>query len=515
MTKKLILPITLLITLLTFSCALPADIEGKPKVITGNISYVAVTGSVGSEFSVSPSKNIMPFMATVKYTITPDLPTGLTFHSNIGEITGSSDRVYSSRYYVVTVSGTGKYAGSVQSKLFPISIDSDVLNPVDISVDSSIRYEDILGARGTDLVRNPSKSILPSTAIVRYSIFPDLPTGLTFNPDTGEIRGTLAVRPVSIDHTVMVIAVEPYLGSVSSNRFVITIVDDKNINGFTLYYSDILDVVGTGLSIPPTSTIPSEAAVTYSIDPSILPDGLLFDSLTGRIYGTPKIRDLASRYTVRATGIENYTGTVDSNSFVIAISKTQAIDISAYSISYESSSTPVGKDVSLAQTGISSRTTVLYTIEPAMLPDGVTFNSGNGVISISGTPGAVLSPTFFRVTAYGKDNYTGVVVSDFFTIEVTRIMIIGTISYSDFNGLAYSTVSITPTINTIRPFIAVASFMYSISSGSLPEGLTLNDDGVIFGTPTEKGRFVLKVTATANGHYEGIVESDEFTINVR
>ncbi len=522
MTKKLIVPLASIISLIAFiafSCAPSADAGSEPEEIAGSISYRDITGAVESSITAIPSNNIIPSAATVEYSIVPALPAGLSIVPNTGKIEGTPETESASTSYVVTASGTGNYTGKIDSDPFSISIGPALSNPMDIS-NSSIRYENITGTVGTDLTISPSKS-LPSDAIVTYSIEPTtLPDGLNFNPETGGIAGNPLVKSAPTDNTeymVTVAATAPYTGSVSSNSFTIVIVGDKNIDGSVLNYPDITGIVGMPLSINPTNNIPSDAKVEYSIDPLILPDGVMFEQSDGSIFGTPRAQATTARYTVRAAGTEGYTGMVISNSFAITISNAQATDISVYSIAYESSTADVGDTVTLTPTlnTIPSDATVTYSINPSFgrLPTGLEFDPDDGGFEGMPTEAGMFD---FRVTVTGEGDFTGTVESNLFTIEINGIQITGGTLLYETSAIGVSRfVTLTTPTFTIDPADATVTYSINPSFGRLPTGLNLNPkNGIISGTPSETGRFDLRVTATGTGAYEGIVVSNTFTINV-
>ncbi len=512
MTKTFVL---LVVVLIAFSCTPLTDSGGEPKAITGNISYVNIVGFVDNTISATSSKSIIPAAATVEYAISPSLPDGLVL-SKTGEITGTPkarSATTDNTNYVVTISGTGQYMGKIKSKSFTIAVRSSSLNSMDISSNSSIKYEDIVGTVGKRLTINPSTNILPSTATIAYSIDLDLPAGLTLSPSTGKISGIPTVESVSTSYVVTATAIKPHTGSISLSSFTIVIVDEKNINGFNLGYVNISGVVGTGLSIRPTNTIPPEATVTYSIDPD-LPFGLALDS-DGIIVGTPRELFVSTTlFQVTATAIEGYEGMLKSNEFAIEA----RIPITG-SISYEAIAGSARSRFSASPSAsfVPDIATVTYSIDPA-LPGGLILNRNTG--KITGIPVAELGPTRYVVTASGTRNYAGNVDSDSFTLEITestQTWTEGKLSYADFNGFLGTPVEQDPRF-VINPAAAESSFRYAMTVflGSFPEGLVFDPvTGRIRGTPTKIGSAVFRVTATAASElYTGIMVSNPVAIEI-
>ncbi len=524
MTKKLIVPLVSIISIISliafvaFSCAPSADAGSEPEEIAGSISYENITGAVESSISASPSNNIIPSAATVEYSIVPALPAGLMLIKNTGEIEGTpeteSDETDNTDY-VVTASGTGNYTGEIDSESFSITIGSALSDPMNISSNSSIGYVDINGSVNSSILVIPSSNIIPSVAVVTYSIDPELPDGLNFFTSTGKIEGTPEAESTT-NHVVRVAATAPYTGSVESDPFTIVIVGEKSISGSVLNYPNITGIVGMPLSIiNPTNNIPSDAKVEYSIVSSILPDGVMLNRSDGSIFGTPRAQATTARYTVRAAGMEGYTGMVTSNSFAITISNAQATDISVYSIAYESSTADVGDNVTLTPTRntIPSDAMVTYSISLGRLPTGLEFDPENG--GFEGMP-TEAGRFDFRVTVTGERDFTGAVESDLFTIEINGIQITeGTLSYGS-SGIGISSfVILTAPTFTIVPADATVTYSISPDSDMLPAELRLiPGSGVIEGTPTEAGVFNLIVIATANGNYRRSVQSAPFTIEI-
>ncbi|WGK94383.1 MULTISPECIES: putative Ig domain-containing protein [Flavobacterium] len=134
---------------------------------------------------------------------------------------------------------------------------------------------------------------------------------------------------------------------------------------------------------------------------------------------------------------------------------------------------------------VSANGNVNYTITPT-LPTGLQLNSRTGVIS--GTPSTIEASKIYTILA---TNAFGTSSS---TVTLTVNDVVPVISYSNFNFLLNTSATLSPTKN------GFASASYIISP-SLPSGLSLNSTtGIITGSPTElSNSTTYTVTATNSG----------------
>ena len=130
-----------------------------------------------------------------------------------------------------------------------------------------------------------------------------------------------------------------------------------------------------------------------------------------------------------------------------------------------------------------------WTVTQGSLPPGLTLNSATGVISGTVSPTALPSYSF---TVSVRDN-TGNVITRPFTMNVTSMTIQNSAlkpwtqlhpGYSDQLTASIGGVAVSPSLVT---WTAV---------GAVPQGLTLNSDGTIEGTPLLAGSTTMTVTAT-------------------
>jgi hypothetical protein len=222
---------------------------------------------------------------------------------------------------------------------------------------------------------------------------------------------------------------------------------------------------------------------TWSVSAGTLPVGLSVVASTGVISGTPTTAGTVS-FTVKVTDAANNTATK-------ALSIAVAAGVTPVQIT--TSSVPAG------QVGVSYSTMIQatggttpysWTITAGALPVGLTLSAGTG--SISGTPTASGS---FSFTAKVTDSTSPTAQTGTKAINLTiaaapnPVQITSNSLPSAQVNAAYST--------TLAASNGTTPYSWSITSGSLPAGLTLAAaTGVISGTPTTAGTssFTVKVT---------------------
>jgi hypothetical protein len=306
-----------------------------------------------------------------------------------------------------------------------------------------------------------------------------LPTGLSLNPATGAITGT----PTTF----------------GTFNFTITATDSNGCPGSRAYSLVIAAVACPAITLNPTTLPPGSigtaysqtviasggtAPYTYSLS-GTLPNGLSLNPVTGAITGTPT-----------ATGIFNFTITATDNTgcpgnrpYVIVIS---AVICPAITLSPTTLPNAV-VGIPYNQTVIASGGTAPYAYSlSGTLPNGLSLNPVTG--AITGTPTA--TGTFnFTITATDNAGCPGnrpyvIVIS---AVICPAITLSPTTLPNAVVGIPYN--------QTVSASGGIAPYAYSVSSGALPNGLSLNAvTGAITGTPTTVGTFNFTITATdANG----------------
>ena len=226
------------------------------------------------------------------------------------------------------------------------------------------------------------------------------------------------------------------------------------------YFTPNVYTIGTTITaLSPTVVANVDS---YSISPS-LPNGLIFNTTTGIISGTPTELSQATDYEVTAT---NSGG---STSFILSI---EIIDSAPTTLSYTTPNVFIIDETITNLVPMVSGENLEFSIVPS-LPNGLSFDETTGIIS--GTPTQLSNPNNYTVTASNSGGSTSFVLS----IEVIDVAPM---------SLTYSTpniFTIDETITNLVPIVSGENLEFSIVP-SLPNGLSFDEStGIISGTPTE------------------------------
>lgn len=204
-----------------------------------------------------------------------------------------------------------------------------------------------------------------------------------------------------------------------------------------------------------------------------LPSGLVLQSSTGRISGTPTAAgSFPFRLRVSSAGL---SGTRDLNVTIrpaLGITSTN-LPTGVVGAAYSSALTTSGGDGSPA-----------FAVVAGALPTGLGLDTGSGVISgtpqVAGTAGVTVRAT----NALGQQAERALTITSFLPVSVTTA------------SLADGSVS-TPYSQTLAASGGDGSYTWAVVSGTLPAGLGLSGGGALTGTPTVAGSssFTVRVTS--------------------
>ncbi len=231
---------------------------------------------------------------------------------------------------------------------------------------------------------------------------------------------------------------------------------------------------GTSQAAPIVSGV---LGMLYSVKPNMTPNQMktfLYNSATDlgttgkdNTFGLGKINPSALLTAITQTSTANTAPTITT----LSLKNYPATGGTAYSYSLNA---------------IGSPSNFTWSITSGSLPTGLSL-SNSGVIS--GTPTEIVSNKSFTVKA---DNGVSPASTKTLTLTVNGIAPTITTQPTLPNGMINSSYSASLTVTGYPN-----NFTWSITSGSLPNGLSLSENGVISGMPTEvvnSKKFIVKVT---------------------
>lgn len=426
-------------------------LSALPNTVAGSAYGASVTAAPGG--------------GNYSFALTGTLPPGMIF--NQGNLSGTPTvaGVYG---FTVTATGFGACTGS-QSYNLTVACPTIALSPA------------MLPGGQVNAVYNQALSALPAGGNYGFAVTSGaLPNGLALG-SSGQLSGA----PTQTGTFNFRITATGFGACAGFRDYQITIgCSAVTVSPVSLPGGVIGTAYNQTLSATPAGTY------SYSVTGGALPTGLTLNGSTGALTGTPVVTGSFS-FTVTATA-GNCSG-----------ARSYAVIIGCQTISFTTASLPAGKaGVAYSQTlGVTPAGSYFFSLTAGSLPSGLTLNSSTGVLSgLSAATGAFS----FTVKALGANGCFGTQV---YSLAVNcPVVALSPVSLPNgTTGTTYNqALSATP---------AGGGYTFTISSGSLPTGLSLNPaTGVLSGTPTASGTFPFSVTATGMGGFGGCAGSQVYTM---
>ncbi|HTU32308.1 MAG TPA: putative Ig domain-containing protein [Candidatus Acidoferrum sp.] len=302
-----------------------------------------------------------------------------------------------------------------------------------------------------------------------------LPAGVTLDPSSGTISGTPTATGTS-SVTVEVTDAASHKAhrgwgwSVGSRLSITTSALPSGTVGAA--YSATLQVSG------------GQSPYSWSMSSGSLPAGLSLNASSGVISGTPTA-SATSLFTVKVTDSGNNAASQALDIAIAAATPTLTVSTSTLA------GGTVGTAYSTTLQATGGTTPYSWSTSSGSLPAGLSLNTSSG--AITGTPTTSGTSTF-TVKVTDASNNTATKSLSIAVAAATPTLTVSTSTLAGGTvGTAYST--------TLQATGGTTPYSWSVSSGSLPAGLSLNtSSGAITGTPTTSGTstFTVKVTDAAN-----------------
>jgi hypothetical protein len=391
------------------------------------------------------------------------LPAGLTLAPN-GTISGRP-----------TTSGTNTFTASVSDSSSPNKSATQPLTvsvePSQLEIRSATQFSAIVGHSFSD-----DLSARGGTPAYAWSITSgSLPAGLSLNPTTGLISGTLTASGTSNFVATVSDSGNPSQNKSAAMKFVVAPLPLKITSSALApaaggkHYSQALQATGGAL------------AYKWSITSGKLPSGLTLDQASGTISGMPM-----------SSGTVAFTATVnDSSNPTQAASAPITVVVAPSPLTVVASTLPnATSQTGYSQTLQASGGTPSYTwsVTAGSLPAGLTLSTG-GIIS--GTATTSGSSAFTATVSDSGSPAQSVSTAVAITVA-PRPLSIATSTLP--NGTSHAVYS-----QSLLASGGTPSYSWAITSGTLPAGLTLSSAGVISGTPTASGTSNFTATASDSG----------------
>jgi hypothetical protein len=413
------------------------------------------------------------------------LPVGLSLNASTGALSGTSTATVTSTPLTFKVTDSSIPALSQTANLtLTIAPATLVINT------NSLPNGQVGSTYSTTLVAGGGTS--PYTWAVTSGT---LPAGLALNASSGTITGTPAS---TVNGTPLTFKVTDSSNPTMSQSVSLTLTITPatlTITTTSLPNGQVNTAYSTTLAATGGTT-----PYTWSLTSGTVPAGLTLNAATGAITGTPTAPVTSTPLTFKVT---------DSSNPALTRSVNLTLTFSPAALVITTSSLPngqVGVSYSSTLKAASGITPYTWSLTTGTLPSGLTLNATSGAITGTPTIAASSTPLTFKVTDSSNPRLTQSVN---LTLTVTSVPLSIT-TRSLPNGLinvVYGT--------TLAATGGTTPYTWSLASGTLPSGLTLNaTSGAITGTSTVAASSTPLTFKVTDSSSPATTQSANFTLTI-
>ena len=435
-------------------------------VTTSGSLPVGVANSVYAGATLQATGGIQPYSWTVT---TGTLPAGLILNAATGAISGTPTASGTTNFTVTVTDAETPTAKTATANL------SVVVNPP-VSVTTTSLAAGVIGAGYNQTLRAAGGISPYSWAITVGS----LPAGLSLNAGTGAITGTPTGPLVGVSSfTVTATDSESPAKTATASLSIIISAATLNVttNGLP---TGVINAAYSGATLQAAGGV---SPYTWAVTSGSLPAGLTLTP-SGTIAGTPTVLG-TSDFTVTATDSETPTAQTASKDLSISINSSTPVGITTTGLPTAIVNVPYTNAMLQANGGTPP---YAWSITAGTQPPGLVINFTTG--AITGTP-----------TAAGTSNFT-VKVTD--STKPTALTATTNLSLTVNGALAITTTTLpggsvgTAYSSNVQSSGGLGPYTWSVTSGSLPAGLSMNSNGNISGTPTAAATSNFTITVVDN-----------------
>lgn len=395
------------------------------------------------------------------------LPTGLTLSSSTGTLSGTPTAPGTFNF---TVTATDATTGTAATGSQAYSVAIADVPPIANAVSATVAYN----SSANPITLNMTGGAADSVAVA-----------------SGAAHGTAIASGTSITYT-------PNAGYAGTDSFTYTA---TNGSGTSAPATVTITVGNPTITVAASGPLTAQIGVAYTqtftwsggAAPYTgfavigLPAGLAITGTTSNsvtVSGTPTA---AGSFGLNASSTDSSTG---NGPFTVGQIFTLTVSAPTLSMTPAPGALPVPYGAPFSQSFSASGGISPYTFALAgALPTGLSFDGTTGVLS-----GTASQTGSFLISVKATDSSTGTgapfFVSAIYTLNVAdpTIAITPTTLADATAGAAYTPVSLVASGG-------IGPYTYTLSSGSLPTGMSISTTGVVSGTPTQSGTFPITVQA--------------------